>query len=129
AKYLADATGRAATLSRRLGARRQVYDHLIGIARLYELEHGREPDHHLLIEASRSGWWYTTTIPENKQVVVYMTDADLYSQENKNANEYWDHELNKPVHIPAKIADSASAGKTWIFSATSSFLNYNVNDN
>jgi flavin-dependent dehydrogenase len=70
-----DATGRRAWLSRGVGARRHVHDHLVGVAVRYS---GRGADGgHTLVETERDGWWYSARLPGGDVIVVEMTDADL----------------------------------------------------
>ena len=80
-RLIVDAGGRAATVARRLGARRMAGDGLIGIAAI-----GRRTDAAAaadgfpattLIEASPEGWWYSAPLPDRRLVVTLLTDADL----------------------------------------------------
>jgi flavin-dependent dehydrogenase len=74
---LIDASGRAATLARRLGARRSSTDRLAswwchgtcsGKSHGYGLTY---------IEATESGWWYTAPIPAGRRVLAFHTGPDL----------------------------------------------------
>ena len=81
ADFVVDATGRRAQLARSLGARRVVYDRLIGIASYFPGLSGEdaslEEDSFTLVEAVASGWWYSSRLPDGKLIVVYMSDGDL----------------------------------------------------
>jgi flavin-dependent dehydrogenase len=72
ARFLIDATGRSAFLAQRLGARREVVDDLIGIARWFDK---REPLTATLVEATPDGYFYSAPLPGGKLVAVWMTDA------------------------------------------------------
>lgn len=76
ARAIVDATGRAASIARALGARRVRRDRLVGIVAAVP---AREDDHdaRTLIEAVAGGWWYTALVPGRKRVVALMTDSDL----------------------------------------------------
>jgi flavin-dependent dehydrogenase len=74
ARRLIDATGRNATLARRLGATRSAVDRLVAVARSYR-RGAREPT--TLIEATDVGWWYSAPQPGGRLVAACFTDADL----------------------------------------------------
>jgi flavin-dependent dehydrogenase len=76
ADFIADATGRASRLARRLGARRLRYDRLIGVAALLA---SRTPaaDTYTLVEATPEGWWYSALLADGRLAVVAMGDGDL----------------------------------------------------
>jgi 2-polyprenyl-6-methoxyphenol hydroxylase-like FAD-dependent oxidoreductase len=71
-RYLVDATGRSAWLSRKLGAARTTVDPLVGIARWF---HKPADEPVMLIETAEEGWWYSAPAPRNELVMVWMTDA------------------------------------------------------
>jgi len=78
--FVVDATGRASRLAGSLGARRVIYDRLIGVAAFFEANAGgtsEEEDSFTLVEAMSSGWWYSARLPGGKLIAVYMTDGDL----------------------------------------------------
>jgi flavin-dependent dehydrogenase len=76
ADFVADATGRSASVARRLGARRLRYDRLVGVAALL-----RSPtptiDTYTLVEAVSSGWWYSALLADGRLALALMTDGDL----------------------------------------------------
>lgn len=74
ARYLVDATGRAAWLASRLGAGTRRIDRLVGLAARYERSPAAQ---HLLVEAAPDGWWYSAPLPAGRAIAVYLTDADL----------------------------------------------------
>lgn len=76
-RWLVDAGGRPATLSRRLGAKRQPTDHLIAFYGILESNHMTDQDGRTLIEACADGWWYSVLLPSSKRLVAYLTDLDL----------------------------------------------------
>lgn len=77
--FVVDATGRSARLAGSLGARRVVYDRLIGVAGFFDGDAAApaEEDSFTLVEADSSGWWYSSRLPGGKLIAVYMTDGDL----------------------------------------------------
>ena len=76
ARYLVDATGRHRTLSRRLGARIEFHDRLVGLTAKVARDQVKAEIRSMLLQATPFGWWYATPVP-NGQVLVLFTDADL----------------------------------------------------
>ena len=81
ADFVVDATGRSAQVARALGARRVIYDRLIGIASYFPAVAGKDEDSFTLVEAVASGWWYSSRLPDGKLIAVYMTDGDLLDRQ------------------------------------------------
>ncbi|TFK38752.1 hypothetical protein BDQ12DRAFT_651084 [Crucibulum laeve] len=74
-RIVVDASGRKASLARKLGAKTIKRDTLLALYTIFHLTAGVEdPDYRTIIEASESGWWYTSQLPNSKRVVVYHTD-------------------------------------------------------
>ncbi len=76
AKVLIDASGRAATLSKQLGARRRHHDPLVCLW-LYGRDQRSTVDSRSQIEAVEHGWWYTAALPGQRRVLAFHTDSDL----------------------------------------------------
>jgi flavin-dependent dehydrogenase len=74
AAFIADATGRAAFIARRLGARRIALDTLTATTTTAPPD-GRKQQY--LVEASAGGWWYCAHHPDLGSVATYFTDNDL----------------------------------------------------
>lgn len=76
ARWLVDASGRAAVLARRLGSRRRVIDTQIAWATWLALEprSAGSVEAGTWVEADPDGWWYTARIPGDRLVVARMTD-------------------------------------------------------
>lgn len=74
AEVVIDATGRAGSVARRLGARGVAFDHLVGAVAW--MDRGGDPDQTLLVEACEIGWWYSMVLPNKRLVGAFMTDAD-----------------------------------------------------
>jgi flavin-dependent dehydrogenase len=68
-----DATGRTAALARRLDARVTHADRLVATA--VRVEACLDADPLTLVEAAADGWWYTTPLPGDAMVAVYLHDA------------------------------------------------------
>lgn len=91
---LIDATGRAAALARRLGARR-VVDHAL-VALVAFLENGGRgmDDSFTLVEAVEEGWWYSAPLPDARLVAMFVSDR-LYND--------WDALLASATHTRERI--------------------------
>lgn len=76
AKIVVDATGRPASLVRRLGARRIVDDRLIAAAIRLDRP-ASPPDPYLRLTASADGWWYRSDGPSGDTRVVVVADPRL----------------------------------------------------
>jgi flavin-dependent dehydrogenase len=77
ADFVVDATGRRASVGRRLGARRVGYDRLVGAAALLEPGQAGLTDTYTLVEAVPGGWWYSALLADGRLSVAFMSDADL----------------------------------------------------
>src|SRR5207247_2461927 len=73
ARVLVDATGRAAAVARRLGARRLCHDRLVCAYAVLDGE--RAEDGRSLVESCRDGWWYATPLPGGRALAGFFTDA------------------------------------------------------
>jgi len=76
ARYLVDATGRHRTLSRRLGARIEFHDRLVGLTAKVARDRTAAEIRSMLLQATPFGWWYGAPVPDG-HVLVLFTDADL----------------------------------------------------
>jgi flavin-dependent dehydrogenase len=76
AGYLVDATGRSRTLARRLHARIEFHDRLIGLCAAVTRRADDAVIRSMMIEAAYFGWWYAAPTPKG-HVVAILTDADL----------------------------------------------------
>jgi flavin-dependent dehydrogenase len=76
ARYLVDASGRPRTLGRRLGARIESHDRLVGFTTRVGAGEAAADIRSMLIEATPFGWWYAAPTPAG-HVLAMFTDADL----------------------------------------------------
>jgi flavin-dependent dehydrogenase len=110
ADFVVDCTGRNAHLARSLGARRVVYDRLVGIASYFpSFGDGDRPatledDSFTLVEAVSSGWWYSSRLPGGKLIAVYMTDGDLFDRDARRTGG-WFKLLKLAKHTAARVAE------------------------
>ncbi len=76
ARYLVDASGRSRALARRLHARIESHDRLIGLCSAVPRRENGVEIRSMMLEATSFGWWYAAPTP-NGHVVAILTDSDL----------------------------------------------------
>jgi flavin-dependent dehydrogenase len=109
ARFLIDATGRAAVLARQQGAKRINADRLVGLAGIL-VAHVPETecpenacDTCTLVEACADGWWYSALLPGARLIAVYMTDADLLPRHRGLWPTFWQARLQQATHTQARL--------------------------
>lgn len=117
AHAIVEATGRLATVARRLGAKRHVYDNLVGVA----VQYRGTPNTggYTLIEATVDGWWYSAPVPPNRLIVMFMTDADLCRSQRRFKLEVWKRGLAQTEHTGARVSDYERVWGPKVFCAVS----------
>jgi flavin-dependent dehydrogenase len=113
AAFVADATGRASRLARRLGARRVRYDRLVGVATLLP-PHPASEDTYTLVEAVEGGWWYSALLADGRLAVALLTDGDLLDRRLRAGDpEAWRRHLGETSETRARVeAHGAAAPAT-----------------
>jgi flavin-dependent dehydrogenase len=104
ARVVVDATGRAASVAKRLGGQLIVHDDLIGVF-------GRTQDASAIskwvfIEAQEQGWWYSTGLADGSSVVTFLTDADLVDVSGAGRTSAWCRQLAKTTLTRARYEGS-----------------------
>jgi len=113
-RFLVDATGRSASIARRLGATRSLVDRLIGVARWFDAP-SLPPA--VLVESTPNGWWYSAPVPEGGAVALWLTDADEPTARAQRA-EVWESCLTAAPHTRARLAELTPTGAGRSFAAT-----------
>jgi flavin-dependent dehydrogenase len=103
ADVVIDATGRAASIAKRLGAKPVVYDDLVGIV-------GRATPASprtclLFIEALELGWWYSAGLADGSVVATFLTDADLVDTSQAGRVSAWRRQLRASSLTGGRIVD------------------------
>ena len=98
ARAFVDATGRGSRIARALGARRVVYDRLIGIAAVLAPQGPPAIGDALVLEAAEEGWWYSVPLPDRSLLVAYMTDGDLLSRRHCRPAALWASAIEHTLH-------------------------------
>lgn len=103
ARFVIDATGRSAAVSRQLGAGRTAADRQVAIVAAFA--DAGDGFHGTSIEAVPMGWWYTTPLPGGRRVLALLTDADLWQARTQD----WPALLGETRHMARCAGPSASA--------------------
>lgn len=79
-RWLIDASGRSASLARKLGATRSQLDDLLAF--YLKLNNSSADDTHgsTWVEAVNDGWWYSVLLPSGERLVSFLGDADLVAR-------------------------------------------------
>jgi flavin-dependent dehydrogenase len=99
AGFIVDATGRRAAFARKQGARRILFDALIGASAVFPAREST-PAGFTLIEAVENGWWYSAVLPDSRLIVVYMTDGDIYAKTRKDG---WRAQIIRTRHTRLRM--------------------------
>jgi 2-polyprenyl-6-methoxyphenol hydroxylase-like FAD-dependent oxidoreductase len=101
--FLVDATGRRATLARRLGTRVNLLDRLVGLAVVFTSPPAT--DGLTLVEACEEGWWYSLAVAGPRRHVVLMSDSDIVKAGRLSEPEHW-HEMLSRTRLVAGFAST-----------------------
>jgi flavin-dependent dehydrogenase len=97
ARWLIDATGRAAVVSRKLGARRQRDEGLVAVVG-YGKPDSRFTLERSLVETVPQGWWYTALLPDRRPVFMLHT-RPVVAARLRAAPDEWVAALATTRHI------------------------------
>jgi flavin-dependent dehydrogenase len=126
ASVVIDATGRAASIAKRLGAKPIVYDGLIGI---FGRLPGATPRNHIVtVEAVEQGWWYSAGLADGTVVVTFMSDAELIQTSKAGRIRTWYDRLKDAPMTAGRIADHLSSIELHIRTARTQRLNEPIGD-
>ena len=120
--FVIDASGKNASFARNLGVRWNVLDYLVAIASVYEITDPHEEQPFTLLESNPDGWWYSTLIPHNRRVVVFMTDSDIAKEIEMQQLENWNNAFKKTLHIKKTIKNAILIKNPIIFPAYSQII-------
>ena len=128
--FVIDATGRQSHFARSQGVERTHYDKLI--ACWMSLPNGLE-NKMSTISASVNGWWYSAVVPDEKRVIAFQTDSDIFekaqfkslesllalSKENLHITEILNHSNLDSIEFHGVTAANSTklnqvAGTQWV---------------
>jgi flavin-dependent dehydrogenase len=96
ARFIVDATGRAAVAAHLLGATRSDQDRLAAWRWVLQ-RRDDEPQQMVLIESAPQGWWRAIDHSDGRREVTFFSDQDLQSEQSVD----WDSVLALALHAPA----------------------------
>lgn len=98
-RFLVDATGRKANITRGIGGISNKTDDLMGVGRFFQLAEGNKQTQEFIIESCEHGWWYGALLPNNTYVVTFYSDVDIIAKLRLNQQEGWNKLLSESKHI------------------------------
>jgi len=112
--WIIDASGRYATLARRLGIRRRRFDRQFAVVGWLQTE-ADDADAMLTVESCSNGWWYTGRLPCRRRVAALITSdrPDVMA---------WEKELRSTRQIAPLLRDYRYCGPLVVRPAESSML-------
>ena len=101
--FVVDASGKKAAFAALQGIQKVRSDKQVGIYRFYDINqhHETKIKEGIVVETTQNGWWYSATLPNNKLVLGYMTDADLAH----------DLKLKSPINFEALLQQTQITGE------------------
>lgn len=100
AGFIIDASGRAAIVASRFGRCR--LDRLIAVSKVYGVPDAKVHSA-ILVEAVRSGWWYTSPMPDRRLFVALFSDPDLLPKAVRRDDTVWPHLLKEAPYTSARL--------------------------
>lgn len=123
ARFVVDATGRAAAFARKQGAKRDVHDYLIGVTGRYRaLTPEPAAAGSMLLEAVETGWWYCAPLPDARLVLTFMTDGDLHARAGHAGTHDFARSLLQTTHALTRVHGFALENSPGVMAANSSLL-------
>lgn len=98
-RWLIDAGGRPAVLSKQLGATQHQADQLLALYAYADSSTDSDQLASTLVEAVAEGWWYSALLPSRRRLVVFLTDADLLPRRNRTCPDDFLARLGRTQHI------------------------------
>lgn len=104
ARFMVDATGRAAQVARSLGSKMIFYDHLVALIGVVSPSSLDCPVESVLtVEAGQDGWWYSAPLPDGSTLAAFMTDNDIFLDNHESPTSFWVRMIKKTDHMSALV--------------------------
>ena len=99
ARFVVEASGRAAAFARQIGIDRRRPDRLVAMMGFFDsAETATTKPVELLVEASENGWWYLAPLPGGRFIAAFMTDAEMVPSGHGAQLEFWRSYLLQTLH-------------------------------
>lgn len=119
--WIVDATGRNASIARRLGARRERQGRQVAVYAEADGASDVRLDR-TVVEAVQSGWWHATRLPSKVVVAGFHTEADTALKLRRNPTE-WRNALNRTLHLSMMLRDAGFRTARHLHDCSSARLN------
>jgi flavin-dependent dehydrogenase len=96
--WLIDATGRRSLIAAQNGAPGERDDALVAFAVTLPRS-ATDQDERSWVESAEDGWWYVTSLPEGRRLVVFFTDDDLPIAAEVAAGDGFVKRLSSSSHV------------------------------
>ncbi len=104
ARWIIDASGRAASIARRLDARRVLDDTLVAFVAELQPSRAGDLDSRLIVEAAADGWWYSALTPSGARTVAFLGDRDLLDLRALRTGPGFAAHLASTDHLARRLA-------------------------
>jgi flavin-dependent dehydrogenase len=122
APIIVDATGRAATFSRRQGAKVCPHDRQIAVVRVETHAEREITNRRSVVEAVDAGWWYRAPIGATKSLSMFVTDDDLVPRGQVKLYQWWLDHFTRTAHLSEGLPCVDNSGTLMTRSARSQQL-------
>lgn len=123
-RFVIDATGKKAAFSSLQQVTKIKEDRMVGIYRFYNIAYSNKMDlgTGTCVETDPYGWWYSTTLPNKKLVIGYMTDADIANEMQIRRAHIFDKHLFKTNYTRSRTENSTNLIEPQIVAAHTQLL-------
>jgi flavin-dependent dehydrogenase len=122
ARFLVDATGKAASFVKKEGIQRWMMDRLVGIVGTFQFPQAVPQDTFTLVETCETGWWYSARLPGAAMIVAFMSDADMVQKQKLHSVDAWLKALAQMEHTSGRLQRGQLAGELRIYAAHSAYM-------
>lgn len=102
--YVIDASGTERTLVKKLAIQQHQFDQMAARVAVFNVNQTREQqDHRTMIEASENGWWYSSSAPNSKRIVMFFGHKTDSVFRTSGKFEYFVQHLQQTKYIWQKL--------------------------
>lgn len=87
ADFIADCSGRASIVAKKMGVKKQIIDNLVSYHFITE-QSEQSLKGMTFIESVEDGWWYAAPLANNKVIVNFMSDSNLHTTKSDLLNDW-----------------------------------------
>ena len=111
-EWVVDATGPAACFALHAGARRIVGDRMYALARYAKISTG-SMTMQTLLEADEDGWWYGARLPDDRVLVMFVSEDETLRRMKANDHDEFERALGLTKLIGPMLANLALERKRY----------------